>query len=350
MAKLIYEYNLSNGLKKTQNLSNSSRLIIKEAEKMGINWKIIRGTKIIALDYKNNKKYFYNQIPSPTSALGIYACNNKKVTTNLLRLANINVPNGYRIKKDYGQDYLLQVFYSLKKPLVVKPSDGTWGENISLNITDEKGYLDAIDLAFSYTSRKNSGAVVEEMFNGEEYRILLTKKKVIGVLKRVPANVIGNGVDSIKKLIKEKNKEDIRGVKGSDKSHLKIRMDKRMKKLLLSKNLTFESVPKKDEQVFLRKVSNISQGGDAIDYTDKVHKSVREIALKAINAIPGLFFVGIDFMTKDITVRQDENSYVIIEINNSPGFDIHDQPYKGKNRHAAREFIYLLFPELKKVN
>jgi len=52
-------------------------------------------------------------------------------------------------------------------------------------------------------------------------------------------------------------------------------------------------------------------------------------------------------MTKDISKKQTKDSYVIIEINDTPGFDIHDYPYKGKNRHAAREFLYLIFPELR---
>lgn len=96
----------------------------------------------------------------------------------------------------------------------------------------------------------------------------------------------------------------------------------------------------------MRKVSNVSQGGDAIDFTDQAHPSVIEIALKTIRAIPRLSFTGMDFMTKDITKPQTKDSYVIIEINDSPGFDIHDNPYQGKNRHAAREFLYLMFPEL----
>jgi hypothetical protein len=66
-----------------------------------------------------------------------------------------------------------------------------------------------------------------------------------------------------------------------------------------------------------------------------------------VRAIPGLSFAGIDFMTTDITQPQTEDSYVIIEVNTSPGFDIHDSPYVGKNRHSALEFLYLMLPELK---
>lgn len=345
MTKLIYQYYSPSGLQKNKNVSNSSRLVIKEADKFGVDWQIIPGTQIVKLTYQGQERFYYHQIPCSTTALAKYACNNKKITSNLLNKNGISVPKGFRIKHNYEKKYLKEVFDSLKKPIVVKPNNGTWGENITTNVSSYKKYLEAIELAFEYSGDRNSTVVIEEMFEGDEYRILVSRDKVIGVLQRVPANVIGDGQSAIEKLINLKNKD--RGVKGSDKSHLKIRMDKRLKEYLKEQDLSLKSIPSKGKQIFLRRVSNISQGGDAIDFTDSVHPSVKEIALKAIRTIPGLSFTGIDFMTKDITKPQTKNSYVIIEINDSPGFDIHDYPYEGKNRHAAREFLFLIFPELK---
>ena len=86
-------------------------------------------------------------------------------------------------------------------------------------------------------------------------------------------------------------------------------------------------------------------GGDSIDLTDETHDSVKEICLKAINAIPGLELGGVDFMTEDISAEQKEGTYAILEINDTPGPDIHDFPYKGKNRHAGIEFLKILFDE-----
>lgn len=347
MTKYIYQYFSPEGLKNSKNISNSSRLIIKEAEKYGVKWKIVPGTQIVTLTYKGKEQSYYHQIPSTTTALAVYATHNKKITSNLLQQAGISVPRGFRIRRDTNNDSLIDIYETLKKPLVVKPSDGTWGENISVDITTHDQYFEAIDLAFEYSAKRKTGVIVEEMFAGEEYRVLVTRDKVIGVLKRVPANVIGNGKDNIKKLIQIKNREEIRGQKGSDKSHLRIIMDKKLKNYLTEQGLTLETVLAKGKKIFLRKVSNISQGGDAYDYTDLVHSSVKEISLKAINTIPGLAFAGIDFMSSDITKEQTKDSYVILEINDSPGFDIHDIPYQGKNRHAAREFLFLIFPELR---
>lgn len=348
MSQLIYESYSPNGVVKNKNISNSSRLVLAEADKYGVAWRIIPCTQLIELSFNGKKKTFYHQVPTSTTALAKYACNNKQVTTNLLFTNGISVPKGFRVRKSSTKEDLLDIYENLQKPLVVKPSDGTWGENITVNITNVKDFFEAVDFALKYSGNKRSTAIVEEMFEGEEYRILATREKVIGVLYRRQASVLGNGKDSIKKLIKEKNKNPIRGVKNGTTSHLKIRMNEPMEKLLAENDLDFNFIPEKGQRVFLQRVSNISQGGDAIDVTDIIHPSVKKIALRAINAVPGLSFAGIDLLTTDITKNQSQDTYIIIEINDSPGFDIHDFPYRGKNRHAAREFLYLMFPELKK--
>jgi glutamate--cysteine ligase len=344
---LTYQYFSPQGWKKSNNLSNSSRLVIVAAEKYGIDWRITPGTRIVTLTYQGQEKSYYNQIPASTSALAKYATNNKKITSNLLQQAGISVPRSFKLRGENKNDYWQEVYDTLQKPLVVKPTNGNQGQNIAIGIDNYLEYLAAIEVAADFSSDEDSGVIIEEMFqNGEEYRILASQEKVIGIVKREPANVIGDGRSTIKKLITLKNKEDIRGIKGSDKSHLKIRMDKNLKNYLAEQNLDLSTVVAAGRKVYLRQVSNISQGGDAIDFTDLAHKSVHEIALKAIRTIPGLSFAGIDFMTLDITQPQTKDSYVIIEINDSPGFDIHDAPYVGQNRHAADEFLKLMFPEL----
>jgi len=346
LSKLTYKRFTPSGIKKGKDLTNSSRLLISVAEEYGVKWKIINGTQIVILNYNGKEEAYYHQVPSTTTAIAIY-CDNKKITRNLLKQAGVSVANGYAINKSHDKKYLLDIFEDLKKPLVVKPSDGTWGENITIGVSTYEEYSQAVELALSYSTRKNSGVIIEEMFLGEEYRILLTKEKVIGVLKRIPANVTGNGKDNIKKLIATKNKEELRSSNGVNKSHLKIIINEKLKKYLADQNLDTDAILKKGQRVFLKKVSNVSQGGDAIDFTDLVHSSVKEIALKAIRAIPGLSFAGLDFMSTDITKEQTKDSYIIVEINASPGFDIHDFPYEGKNRHATREFLFLIFPELR---
>lgn len=327
-------------------ISFTTKLVLREAEKHKVLWEKIPESNIFKLTYQGQDKFFHHQIPDSTTALGKFCCNNKNITSRLLEQANISIAKGFTIKESDPKSYQDEIFQHLKKPLVVKPLAGSWGAEVTVDIINNQQFQTALKQAFTYSSRK-SQALVEEMFTGKEYRILATKEKVIGILNRIPAHVIGDGKATIKQLIKIKNSNPNRGKKiDHNTSHFKIKISKTVLINLSEQGFNPDSVPKKNKYVFLQKVSNVSQGGEAIDVTDQAHPSVKEIAIKVVNTIPGLEFTGIDLMTKDITKPQTKNSYIIVEINDSPGFDIHDYPYQGENRHAAREFLYLLFPQL----
>lgn len=346
MSVLRYQYFSPSGLTPHKHVTNSSRLVIEAAERQGIEWRIHPGTQVVTLSYNGQERSYYHQVPSSTTAIAKYICNRKKVTSNILQQAGVRVPKSFRITPDHDEAYLQTVFDTLQKPLVVKPNNGTWGLHITVGIATFDEYRAAIQFATEYKPSEHSYVVVEEMFDGEEYRILLTRDKVIGVLQRIPANVVGDGVQTIQQLIQQKNQEPIRNAPDSRRSHKKIRVTEAVQKNLVEQSVTLETIPQSGVLIQLKKVSNVSQGGDAIDVTDQVHPSVKKIALKAIRAVPGLSFTGIDFMTKDISQPQTEETYTIIEMNDSPGFDIHDRPYRGKNRHAAEAFLQLLFPDL----
>lgn len=344
---LSYVRYTPHGLEVDYPISFSTKLILWEAEKHGVRWEKVPEAEIFELTLGQQKEYFHYQIPSTTTALGTFCCNKKNITRRLLSNQGISIAKGYKLKKSDSSDYQEEIYSHLKKPLVVKPLTGSWGAQVTVNINSIEAYKNALDQAFSHTALK-AEAIVEEMFFGNEYRILTTKNKVIGIVHRKPAHVIGDGKLTVKQLVKQKNQHPLRGNKTqANTSHYKIKITKTALGNLIEQNLTPNSIPKKNQHVYLQKVSNVSQGGEAIDVTDIVHQSVKDLALKVIRAIPGLEFTGIDFMTTDITKPQTNESYIIIEINDSPGFDIHDFPYQGKNRHAAREFLYILFPTLR---
>lgn len=340
----VHPLRRANGIKLEQ-IPLSTKLILEQAEAHGVSWRSISGTRILELTYNGTTKHFRYQISSQTTDIGFHACLDKGTTNNLLRAAGIHVAQGYKIEKYDDETYWQEVYQALQKPVVVKPSHGLRGESITMNITDEERYKTAIKHAMNFTNEEDSGVVVEEQFSGKEYRILTTREKVVGIIHRVPANVVGDGSATVKQLIDQKNSDPRRG-KTLDFALFHIEVDRDLLENLERQNLELNSVPTKDQHVQLRSVSNIMQGGDSIDMTDLVHPSVKEIAVKAINAIPGLGFAGVDFMTTDITAPQTDETYIIVEINSSPGLCIHEFPYQGKRRYTDREFLYVMFPEL----
>ncbi|MGV2644572.1 bifunctional glutamate--cysteine ligase GshA/glutathione synthetase GshB, partial [Clostridium perfringens] len=65
----------------------------------------------------------------------------------------------------------------------------------------------AFEIAFTH----DQTVLLEEFMTGKEYRFLVMGDQVVGVLHRVPANVVGDGIHTIVQLVHEKNKDPLRG-------------------------------------------------------------------------------------------------------------------------------------------
>lgn len=326
---------------------SSTRLILDEANKAGVDVYQIPNTKIFRLTYENKNKYFYHQIPIGNSAISKYICNDKYTTKMVLEENQISTPKGFSISNKDEKRRWVNIFKHLSKPLVIKPNKGSYGDHVTTDIDTLDNYLEIVKETMSQMKNSIKILVVEEMkVSWDEYRILATSKKVIGILKRDPANIVGDGETTIEKLIEQKNSDPKRMDPEDHPPLFKVQIDEKMNKFLAKGGRTLKSIPFIHEKIYLRQVSNITQGGDSIDFTDKVHDSVKEIALKTIRSIPGLDLGGVDFMTSDISKEQTPDTYSVLEVNDSPGIDIHDYPFIGENRRAGREFIRLMFPDL----
>jgi len=344
---LHYSRKKVSGWEDSDQVSLSTNLILQAATDLGISWTILPGTKIIELCHEGKIKHFRYQISTQTTDIGFYACEDKSITSNLLTNAGISVANGYSLLVEDSKEYREAVFNALPKPLVVKPTHGNQGNAITLGVNTLEQFHAAVEKAFNLTNQQDAGVMVEETCLGQEYRILATREKVLGIVCRRPANVVGDGQSTIQQLLDVKNLDPRRDPKNHG-PFKHVDADEDMKAMLAEQGLTLESVPAKDARIFLRKVSNISKGGDSLDVTDQAHPSVKEIALRTINAIPGLDFAGLDFMTTDITADQATNGYTIIEVNSSPGFSIQEFPDEGKPINAQYEFLKLAFPSVRK--
>ncbi|QDI91608.1 hypothetical protein EPH95_10885 [Salicibibacter halophilus] len=124
-----------------------------------------------------------------------------------------------------------------------------------------------------------------------------------------------------------------------------IKIDLEVKNLIQDAGYTLDSVPKDGERIFLREQSNLSNGGDSLDVTDELTPEMRQIAIDATRAVPGLAQSGVDLL-----VDQDKsNSGTVIEINSRPGLGGHLFPVEGEPRDFAKAFIDYYFPETKDI-
>jgi D-alanine-D-alanine ligase-like ATP-grasp enzyme len=333
------------GVKKLKKIENSTILVLEEAEKNQIEWSKISYTDLFKLTYKNETRYFHGQIPSTTTEFAAYCCNNKRICKNILSKAGISVSRGYQIEHNDKKSYRLSLFDDLKKPLVLKPVSDQQGNNVHLNIKTQQEYISATKEIYDFYGKKTIEILVEEMFVGDEYRILATQEKILSVIRRLPANVVGDGRSSIARLIAIKNKDPLREKVSTYK---KIDVDEQIIEHLEKQQLDLASIPAKDLRVMLRPHSplDISLGGDTIDITEQIHPSVKTIVDKIMSSIPGLALTGIDYMSKDIFSQQTNANYQIIEINASPSLDWNEFPIEGPHRRIAYEFLKIMFQDL----
>ena len=333
--------NIFNGIR-----SLSTNLLIKEAIKRGIKVKHInkyqKEMSFLRLFYKRHFEYIVAQDSSKTSYVAYYAQENKALSKSLLSEAKISVING----KLFDKSKITESYKFIEKigyPIVAKPFDGNHGTLVFIGLNNKKDCKKAIDCIL----KKSKYVLIEKEFKGKEFRFIATAKKVLAVTYRDPANVIGDGIHNIKELVKMKNSDPMRGEK-NEKPLTKIKIDNITKQNLAELKIELDHIPNKGEKVYLRKESNISTGGDSIDVTDQVHPELRKIAVKAVRAIPGLAYAGVDLMTnKDISKKPTKNSYIIIELNSSPGIYPQHFPYQGKPRNVAKGIVDILFPETK---
>ena len=112
--------------------------------------------------------------------------------------------------------------------------------------------------------------------------------------------------------------------------------------ILNNHNHQWSGIPFLGQVVYLRGNSNISTGGDSLDFTEEIPESYQKLAIESAKAA-GATFCGVDMMIDDITSEESDSNYSIIEIDFNPAIHIHCYPYKGENRKADEKILDLLF-------
>jgi glutamate--cysteine ligase len=322
-------------LKGYEDLELSTQIVLKEAIKRGVKFELVdRNENFVLLDNGVKKEYIKQATKtSLDSYITALIMENKVVTKKVLADNGIKVPGGEdyddpsQAKADY-QDYQ-------KKAVVVKPKSTNFGLGISIFKAgfSKADYEKAVDIAFG----EDNSILIEEFIEGKEYRFFVIGDETVGILHRVPANVVGDGKKSIEELVKEKNKSHLRG-KGYKTPLEKMVIGEVEEMFLAAQGKNINYIPQKDEKVFLRENSNISTGGDSIDYTDDIPDVYKEIAVKASKAA-GAVICGVDMMIKDIKNADPDGNYGVIEINFNPAIHIHCYPYIGKNRELGGKIL-----------
>lgn len=318
-----------------ENLELSTQLLLKAALRRGVEFEILdQNENFVRL--KQGDKVEYVMQATRTSLdnySSVLMMENKLVTKMILDEFGICVPGGmnYLLKEKALSDF--ELFED--KAIVIKPKSTNFGLGISIlkENNKEEVYQRAVEIAFEH----DNSILIEDFVPGREFRFFVIGDKVVGILHRVPANVKGDGQSSIRELVEKKNLDPLRG-KGYVTPLEKISLGEAEAMFLADQNLIFESVPKLNEIVYLRENSNISTGGDSIDFTDDIHQSYKDIAVEATKALD-VEITGLDMMILDVKTPATKENYSIIEMNFNPAIHIHCYPYIGENRYLNEKVL-----------
>jgi D-alanine-D-alanine ligase-like ATP-grasp enzyme len=319
-------------------LSIFLRPIIEEAESRNIHCYVFSDVSknYAVLRYNDHEEFINNTLIDNIGAATNSMLKNKYLQSVLLSQKGYSTPKTQTVYLEKSKrDEFIQQFNQF--PCVVKPLDNYGGKGITVNITNHSDLEQAIELAcgMSNRSRYKDRCIVQEMLQGEEYRILVIGNKDVFLVKRTPFQVIGDGKHSIQELIQIYNENTINSIR-------KVKIGSSIKHILQEKSLALDYIPQDKEIIKLSYKANSHDGGSSQELTDFLPEGLKQFAIK-LSLDFKLPVVGIDIITSNLV---NLNPY-ILELNINPGLTIHNNPTFGVPTKPQKAIIDLLFPETK---
>ncbi|OHA60876.1 MAG: hypothetical protein A2556_00540 [Candidatus Vogelbacteria bacterium RIFOXYD2_FULL_44_9] len=213
-------------------------------------------------------------------------------------------------------------------PVIVKPNSSSQGVGVTL-VHNRVEFYRIMRQIF----KRDRVALVQKPVRGRDYRVVVLDDEIISAYERIPLNVTGDGRTTIMGLLRKKQRQFQASSRDTS-----IRLeDPRITLKLKHLGLSFKSIPKKAERVFLLDNANLSTGGDSLDVTHQIHPDFAQIAIKLTKDM-GLRLCGVDLIIAG-DIIQKPATYWVLEINSAPGLDHYAQT--GKAQQQVVEDLYL---------
>lgn len=224
-------------------------------------------------------------------------------------------------------------------PVVIKPNVSGYSRGSYFPIRNKSELYKAIFWAKFWWPK----TVIEQYLLGANYRVLTARDSLVSVIRRYPPFVIGNGIDSIHKLINDEN-----SVRKKMELHpviFPISISDDVVKHLAKEGRTLDSVPAEGEQIELFHRVALAPGG-VIETIDR--ETIPEENRKLFQDVVAMFganVLGIDVIfEKGIETAYDQQKCIFIEVNSRPYIKMHYYP-----RYGEKEDFSAALAELDKL-
>ncbi|CEG55861.1 hypothetical protein [Legionella fallonii] len=279
--------------------------------------------------------YFVYSISPMNQGASVYLSKHKYALNKLLQRAGFPVPKATAFNKErWSQKPLDQLVKHLNFPLVAKPMMNTVrGKDVLCNIQD----LEMLSTYLSTFFDKYKYVQIEEFHtNLKEYRVLILKNRVIGVLERTAAHLVGDGIHNVEELIEIRNAERIRLSKELTISPLKF--DIEHQNCLKEQGLSLQSIIPEGHKIRLGYTVNTGRDGDIFSLGKKIHPTNAKHLCQAAQVI-GLNYVGFDVLCENINVPFRPNRWIIIEANYCADTTLHEIPNQGIRAVVTKKIL-----------
>lgn len=262
-----------------------NKIIKQICQEKNIQYEELSDDWIIKLKKGNKNKFLVGYKFDLNNQAAAEICNDKFALYAVLDSEGIPVIK-YNILFKNEEDKLKKYFDKYNQNVVLKPNNGTCGNNV-LHICDYNKLKDEYNKLIS----KCYSVDICPFYEIEsEYRIIYLPSKQ-HIYKKVKPIITGDGIHNVKELLLEFNGEYF-----SNEENFK------------NENISVDYIPKFGEEIEYEWRFNLSKGAKIADVDDEEKNILMSIVRKIVEVI-NVKFVSIDI------VRLANNKYMVMEIN-----------------------------------
>lgn len=321
------------------------RLMIQELQRRGIQCRKIGATSIIECLYGTHKEYLLETsnrlIPAHYNSI----LNDKICVKSILSDAGLPTAPSLTISSRDLEGAIKQIEKTLEYPVCIKPADGNHGFCVhpSIQSRDELRAVWKENQTLQYFPI----LLVEKHIKGDDFRIFLMKGEEPICVKRLPAQIVGNGIDALSSLIRKENNRRL-NPRTNCTSDIFLDDPDGMR-CIKRQGLSLDSIIEKGRVVSLLFVSNVSYGGTCYRLTEGIHDDYIQLAQQVFALFPELTYLAVDLLVENISQPYVPINAVISELSTYPGFSLFLLPSEGPPVDIVARIVDRLYPETKVV-
>lgn len=271
-------------------------------------------------DITSQPRLLFSTSSDRSSAVGLNIADNKVRTRFIAKELGITVPLDAVC---HSFDDAL-AFFREHSCIVLKPTSESGGNGVNTNIKD----IAQLKQAYEHATEYSKSVIAQQHIDGTDVRLLIIAGHFRSAILRRPASVTGDGISTLLELINQANDSPDRSANYMTAMSL---IDAASAERYLAEAI--HSIPARDEVVTVMGPANLSLGGSAHEATHLVTEQMVADAEKITRKLR-LAICGVDMMWD-----QTSNEYYLIEVNATPGLDLHNEHVWGTSSNAVEHYV-----------